>query len=73
MLQGNCLERTGKFMARGTGPDDYAITGGIGDFFGAFGKIKGDIVQGAQTIDGIPLEYNAEIEVCYFRNYDPSY
>ena len=57
----------------GTGEDDYAITGGVGDFFGAFGKIKGDIVEGTFTGTGVPLTYNAEIEVCYPRFYDPVY
>lgn len=70
----NCFgTRTGKIMATGTGPDDYAITGGIGGFFGAFGKIKGDIIDGIPGIGGVPLTYNAEIEVCYYRYYDPAY
>lgn len=69
---GKCFgTKTGKIMATGTGPDDYAITGGVDGFFGAFGKIKGDIVNGVGS--PVPLTYNAEIEVCVPRYYNPTY
>ena len=57
----------------GTGPADYTITGGVGVFFGAFGKIKGDIIQGTFVGTGVPLAYNAEIEVCYPTFFNADY
>eukprot|EP00545_Synedropsis_sp_CCMP1620_P010040 CAMPEP_0119013840 /NCGR_PEP_ID=MMETSP1176-20130426/9074_1 /TAXON_ID=265551 /ORGANISM="Synedropsis recta cf, Strain CCMP1620" /LENGTH=202 /DNA_ID=CAMNT_0006966961 /DNA_START=136 /DNA_END=744 /DNA_ORIENTATION=+ len=50
----------GSFTATGTGPEAYAITGGTGDLFGAFGEWDG--VFSTTTID-------TTMNLCFYPDY----
>lgn len=71
-----CIDqRKGGFTAHGTGSQNIKITGGTGDLFGAFGQIltpdSGIDITSVDPFTGdITYNFDAGIEICYYRRED---
>uniref|UniRef100_A0A7S1DE24 Uncharacterized protein n=1 Tax=Cyclophora tenuis TaxID=216820 RepID=A0A7S1DE24_CYCTE len=67
-------QNEGKFFARGTGPDPYAITGGVDDLFGAFGELDGTLTTSnlnPVTGDVDVTLSSTKIKFCVYPNLPP--
>uniref|UniRef100_A0A7S1VS74 Uncharacterized protein n=1 Tax=Grammatophora oceanica TaxID=210454 RepID=A0A7S1VS74_9STRA len=60
--EGCSIDFSGRFMATGTGPRAYTITGGMDDFFGAFGTFNP--VFPSDPVD-LPVTLPTDIHLCF--------